>query len=162
MVVAVAVAEVVMFMAASVMPGTLFVLGVMCSPGLRWFDTTVFAILRKYILTTTIGSVRGGNGDISMIFKEHKGICFPMFLRTKTNTAALLRKRALETYPPTTHTQTHTHTPPSPAGTPPLTQCKQQLLIFSLLISCPALCSYLTTFQAMMTSQPARTVFAHL
>lgn len=46
MVVAVAAALVVLFMAASVMPGTLFMLGVMCSSGLHWFDTTVVAIRR--------------------------------------------------------------------------------------------------------------------
>lgn len=58
MVVAVAAALVVLFMAASVMPGTLFMLGVMCSSGLHWFDTTVIAILRKYILMATIESVK--------------------------------------------------------------------------------------------------------
>lgn len=46
MVVAVAAAVVLMFMAASVMPGILFMLGVVCSPGLHWFDTTVFATRR--------------------------------------------------------------------------------------------------------------------
>lgn len=49
MVVAVAVAVVAMIMAASVMPGTGFLLGVTCSQGLPWFDTTVLAILRKHI-----------------------------------------------------------------------------------------------------------------
>lgn len=64
MVVAAAAAVVVMFMAASAVPGTLFMLGVMCSPGLHWLDTRVSAILRKYILMATIEGVRRSNGDI--------------------------------------------------------------------------------------------------
>lgn len=45
-----------------------------------------------------------------MIFKEHKGVCFSVSLRTKTDTATLLRNYALETYPSNTHARGHTHT----------------------------------------------------
>lgn len=48
----------------------------------------------------------------SMILKENKGICFSVSLRTKPNTAALLRNYALETHPSNIHytnTQTHSH-----------------------------------------------------
>lgn len=58
MAVAVAAALVVIFMAASAMPGTLFMPGVMCSPGLHWFDTTVLAIRKECILMTAMKSVK--------------------------------------------------------------------------------------------------------
>lgn len=47
----------------------------------------------------------------SMILTENKGICFSVSLRTKPDTAALLRNYALETYPSNVYTiQTHRHT----------------------------------------------------
>lgn len=49
MVVAEAAGVVAMIMAASLMPGTGFLLGVTCFRGLPWLDTTVLAILRKHI-----------------------------------------------------------------------------------------------------------------
>lgn len=76
LVVAVAAAVVVIFMAASVLPGTLFMLGAMCSPGLHWFDTTVLARLREYILMATTESEGEAMDTSSTIIKEHKGVCF--------------------------------------------------------------------------------------